>query len=67
MKDNYGYRIYCTLHLLECNGLINKEMACDERYELAEKIYNDFLHSEYSVNQKSEFECIEDYIKAEVK
>jgi hypothetical protein len=67
MKDNYGYRVYCTLHLLEVLGLIDKEMACDERYELAEKIYNDFLQSEYSANQKSEYDCIEDYIKEEVK
>ena len=64
MKDNYGYKVYCTLHLLECMGLISKEMACDERYDLAEKVYSDFLQSEYSANLKSEYDCIEDYVKA---
>lgn len=62
--DNYGYQIYCTIHLMECNKIMPTEAACDERYSLAEQVYSDYLQSAYALPTKSEFDCIEHYIHA---
>jgi len=65
--DNYGYQIYCTIHLLGVLGLIHEDAPCDLRYEAGERVYNEFLMvmeaSKASSNQ-SEYDDILDYIKA---
>tara|TARA_R110000796_G_C14322589_1_gene408032 strand:+ start:129 stop:359 length:231 start_codon:yes stop_codon:yes gene_type:complete len=61
--DNYGYQIYCTIHLLEVLGQLDKELACDERYEMGRKVYYSFLQSDYAkIISRSEYDAIHDFI-----
>ena len=41
----------------------SKERECDIVFAKCEKIYDDFLESDYNDTNKSEYECLEEYCK----
>ena len=59
------YYIYVTLHLLECSSESFAQEACDTKWEIASAVYGRFLHSEYDIPDKSEYDCIEEFLSHE--
>ena len=43
------------------------EMPCDTAYDLCISVYDDFIHSEYNNPNKSEYECLQKYVKAHLE
>lgn len=42
--------------------LKEKELACDEAFNECEKIYEEFLKSDYDNANRSEYDCLYDYV-----
>lgn len=59
------YNIYVTLHLMECLSKTFAQEACDIKWGVASEVYQDFLDSKYNVETKSEYDCIEEFLKNE--
>ena len=59
------YYIYVTLHLLEClDGTLAYE-ALDTKWDIASEVYQNFLDSKHNDETKSEYDCIEEFLKHE--
>jgi len=60
MKTNYwnAYGVYC----ITINANLKSEFL-DRQWEEAIDIYEDYLKSKYNDENKSELECINDYLK----
>lgn len=57
-----GYEIYLMIELAKCHGLIVHEQEYDTTWEEGVTLYSEFTKSEFNVDEKSEYDCIEDFL-----
>ena len=58
---NYNEFLFCQL--LQLHVEYYRELEYDLLFEAIPKLYKDFQDSTYNMSSKSEYECIEEYIK----
>jgi len=62
MKQTNGYPIFLIIQLSIAKGLIKNDVEYDLMWETGEAMYNDFLKSEFNVDNQSEYDCITNYL-----
>lgn len=63
-NDNDSYMIFVLGYdLLQKKLTLLDDCPCDIAYETCIDIYNEFLESEENQQEKSEYECLQDWIE----
>jgi len=57
------YTIFVTIQLAICNGIIDKEAPYDQQWDEGTKLYETFEGSQYNVDDRSEYDCIEEFLQ----
>lgn len=57
-----GYEIYLMIELAKCHRFITHELEYDIAWESGKQLYAEFTKSEFNVDSKSEYDCIEDFL-----
>lgn len=63
-----AYSVFLMFDVLEAHGLINREeQGCDGAWEIALKYQAEFATSDYNNPNRSEYDCMVDFVKANQK
>lgn len=62
MNENTNYMVFVLGYDLLQEKLNELDLPCDVAYKTCKEIYNSFLCSEEYFLDKSEYECLQDYL-----
>ena len=62
MANSEGYSIYLMIELAKFHGVISKELEYDLAWDKGIELSNDFRGSKFNDSNKSEYECIEEFL-----
>jgi len=64
--DKLDSQKYYYIHIMQIianeGDLFNEDQAEDDRWAEAQNLYEEFCHSEYNTDDKSEYDCIQDFV-----
>ena len=64
MNENTSYMIFVLGYdLLQRELTLYEDCPCDRAYKICSDIYKEFLDSEEAKQDKSEYECLQDWIE----
>jgi len=64
IDSDKAYSIYLMIELAKVHGVIPKELEYDLTYKQGEELYEAYEKSGFNDEEETEYQCIEDYLKA---